>query len=119
MFSPHIIKKDGWFVYHGMDSIGRQWDLRLNQDYVDYKKPEHVVSMYKTDRWRKLAEHMQNDQYTFLRPLYCRYIIRKWNAEHPEKKIAILNLYYMEKENLIGYKTTEITKKLFSVCDNH
>ena len=45
MFSPTVMKKDGWYVYHGMDSIGRQWDLRLNQDYVDYKKPEHVVSI--------------------------------------------------------------------------
>lgn len=119
MFSPYVIKRDGWFVYHGMDSIGRQWDLRLNQDYVDYKKPEHVVSMYKSDRWRKLAEHMQSPDYTFLRPLYCRYIIKKWNKEHPEKKIAILNLYYMQKDNLPGYKTTEITKNLFSVCDSH
>lgn len=117
MFSPRVLKKDGWFVYHGMDSIGRQWDLRLNSDYVDYKKPEHVVSMYKTDRWRKLAENMQRSDMTFLRPQFGKYILRKWNSEHPEKKITTLNLYYMQKENLPDYKTTKVEKILYCVCN--
>lgn len=119
MFSPNILKKDGWFVYHGMDSIGRQWDLYRNNEFVDYKKPEHIVKMYKTDRWRKLAENMQNNNYTFLRPQYCRYIIRQWNKKHPEKKMNMLNFYYMEKVNLPDYKTSEVKKKLFCVCNDN
>ncbi|MCW3077138.1 MAG: hypothetical protein JWO32_1747 [Bacteroidetes bacterium] len=117
MFSPGVLKKDGWLVYHGMDSLGRQWDLRLNSDYVDYSKPEHVVSMYKTDRWRKLAENMQRNDMTFLRPQFGKYILRKWNSEHPEKKLATLNLYFMQKENLPDYKTTKIEKILYCVCN--
>ncbi len=119
MFSPSILKKDGWFVYHGMDSIGRQHDLYRDDDYVDYKKPDHIVKMYKSDRWRKLAENMQNDNYTFLRPLYCRYIIREWNKAHPAKKMNMLNLYYMEKYNLADYKTSELKKNLFCVCNDN
>jgi hypothetical protein len=119
MFSPSILKKDGWFVYHGMDSIGRQWDLYRNNEYVDYKKPDHIVKMYKTDRWRKLAENMQNDNYTFLRPQYCRYIIREWNKKHPNKKMNMLNFYYMEKINLPDYKTSEVKKNLFCVCNDN
>ncbi len=102
MFSPSVLKTDGWYVFHGMDSIGRQWDLRLNQDHVDYKKPRHIVSHYKNDRWRKLAENMQDDRFTFLRPLFCKYIITDWNHRHPEKKIAVLNFYFIAKNNLIG-----------------
>lgn len=119
MFSPSILKKDGWFVYHGMDSIGRQWDLYRNNEYVDYKKPNHIVKMYKSDRWRKLAENMQNDNYTFLRPQYCRYIIREWNKKHPTKKMNMLNFYYMEKINLPDYKTSEVKKNLFCVCNDN
>lgn len=119
MFAPGVLKEDGWFVYHGMDSIGRQWDLRRNEDYVDYSKPERIVSMYKNDRWRKLAENMQNETYTFLRPLYCKYMLRKWNQEHPEKKIFTLNLYFMQKTNLENYQTTVPEKKLHCVCDEH
>jgi len=118
MFSPSILKKDGWFVYHGMDSIGRQWDLYRNNEYVDYKKLEHVVQMYKNDRWRKLAENMQKNDFTFLRPQYCRYIIKKWNNEHPEKKMSMLNFYYMEKINLPDYKSTEVKKNLFCLCND-
>ena len=115
MFSPSVMKTDGWLVYHGADSLGRQWDLRLNQDYVDYHKPAHIVNMYKSDRWRKLAENMQRGDHTFLRPLYCNYILHTWNAHH-KKKLAVLNLYYMQKESLPDYKTTPVEKKLFCVC---
>ncbi len=117
MFSPDVLKKDGWLVYFGTDSIGRQWDLRLNRDFVDYAKPEHIVSMYKNDRWRKLAENMQNDYFTFLRPRYCNYVLKQWNNQHPKKKMLYLNLYYMEKENLANYKTSTIKKQLYCMCN--
>jgi hypothetical protein len=119
MFSPSILKKDGWFVYHGVDSVGRQHDLYRDNNFVDYTKPEHVVKMYKSDRWRKLAENMQSDNYTFLRPQYCRYILREWNKNHPEKKMLMLNFYFMEKINLADYKTSEIKKNLFCVCNDN
>lgn len=116
MFSPGITKKDGWFVYQGLDSSGKEWDLGTNSAKVDYTRPPHIVSMYKTDRWRKLAENMQNDLYSFLRPLYGNYILKEWNKNHPGKKIQILNLYFMEVENLPGYRTTDVKKNLYCVC---
>jgi hypothetical protein len=119
MFSPGVLKKDGWFVLHGADSIGRQWDLRKNKDFVDYKKPLHIVSMYKNDRWRKLAENLQNDNCTFLRPLFCNYLLQHWNSVHPEKKMAHLNLYFMEKETLPNYKTTAVIKQLYCTCNDN
>lgn len=116
MFAPGVLRNDGWFVYHGKDSIGRQWDLRLNQDYVDYLKPQHIVQMYKNDRWRKLAENLQNNNYTFLRSLYCKYILKEWNLSHPEKKIFSLDLYFMEKINQANYKQSIPEKKLHCSC---
>ncbi len=116
MFSPNVLKKDGWFVYYGIDSAGRQWDVCKNQDYVDFTKPKHIVNMYKNDRWRKLAENMQSANYTFLHPLYGKYILKQWNKKHPNKKIVTLNLYFMSKQNLPNYKTTDIQKNLYSVC---
>lgn len=115
MFSPGILKKDGWLVYHGIDYEGRQWDLRTNSDYVDYQKPEHIVSMYKNDRWRKLAENMQNEKFMFLRHLYSNYYLKCWNLKHPKKKIVTLNLYFMEQETLKDYKKTETKKILYCV----
>lgn len=117
MFSPTVLKNDGWFVYDGRDSQGRQHDLRTDSDYVDFKKPKHVVSMYKTDRWRKLAENMQGNN-TFLRPLYCNYILNNWNVKHPNKKMAALNLYYVNEINLPNYQTTKPVKELYCYCTN-
>lgn len=115
MFSPGILKKDGWLVYHGLDAQGRQWDLRLNQDYVDYREPENLALHFKNDRWRKLSENMQRTEFMFLRPLYAAYVLRTWNAQHPEKKISTLNLYFMERENLSDYRKTPVNKILYAV----
>ncbi len=115
MFSPGILKKDGWMVYHGYDSLGRQWDLRRNADYVDYSKPKHIVSMYKSDRWRKLAENMQNEKFTFLRHLYASHYLKRWNREHPEKPIKTLYLYFMEQETLPDYHKTPVNKLLYAI----
>jgi hypothetical protein len=119
MFSPDVMKKDGWFVLHGIDSHGVEWDLRHNKNQVDYTKPPHIVSLYPSDRWRKLAENMQNDNFTFLRPLYGEYILRSWNKSHPERRIETLSVYYMEKNNLPNYRTSEIKKVLYCVSNEH
>lgn len=115
MFSPGILKKDGWMVYHGYDSLGRQWDLRRNADYVDYTKPKRIVSLYKSDRWRKLAENMQNEKFTFLRHLYAGHCLKRWNLEHPEKPIKTLYLYFMEQETLPDYQKTTVNKVLYAI----
>lgn len=119
MFSPYVLKDDGWYVYYGADSLGRQWDLRTNEPGVNFSKPDYVVGMYRSDRWRKLAENMQSDNYTFLRPMFCRYILKRWNKEHPERKMKMMSFYFMKKTNLENYRTTEVKKELFCVCDEH
>jgi hypothetical protein len=119
MFSPSVLKKDGWYVYYGMDSIGRQWDLIKNEDYVDFEKPKSVIKIHKSDRWRKITENMQRDDMTFLHPHFCKYILRDWNKKHPEKKMFTLKLYYMQKETLPNYKTTPIEKKLYCICNDN
>ena len=117
MFSPTVLKRDGWFVYQGVDSTNKQWDLRLNKAEVDYNKPPHIVSMYSSDRWRKLAENLQSDNYTFLRPLYARYVLKKWNRENPGHQMQMLNLYYMEKTNQPDYRPATVQKILYCVSD--
>lgn len=116
MFSPKVLKNDGWFVYHGIDSLGQSWDLRMNEKNINYSKPKHIVRLYKNDRWRKLAENMQNPKYNFLRPQFGKNILRLWNIENPKKNMVTLNLYFMEKENLLNYQNTQIKKILYCVC---
>jgi hypothetical protein len=119
MFSPSVQRKDGWLVFEGIDKDGNTWDLRWNHAGADLKKPLHIVSLYPSDRWRKLAENLQSDRYTFLRPLFGDYLLRTWNREHPERTVTTLNVYFMEKENLEGYRHTEVRKNLLCVSNVH
>ena len=72
-----------------------------------------IVCVYST----KLTENMQRDDMNFLRPLYCKYILREWNRKHPEKKLLSLKLFYMQKESLPDYKTTPVEKVLYCLCN--
>ena len=119
MFSPDILKKDAWPVLYGIDNQHRQWDLRTNRDYVDFKKPKRILDLYSSDRWRKFSENLQSEYYTFLRAPYCKFMLHRWNTLHPEKQIVNLNLYFVSKMNLPDYKTSPLKKELYCVCDEH
>jgi hypothetical protein len=119
MFAPTVFKNDGWYVHCGIDSSGKEHDLKQDKDSVDFTKPEHLVRNYTSDRWRKLAENMSMDAYTFLRPQCGNYYLREWNKQHPTKKMVTLNLYFMEELSLPNYATEPVTKNLFCVCNAH
>jgi hypothetical protein len=112
MFSPQVMRTDGWFVYEGLDASGRTWDLRTGKEHADFSQPERIVTHYKSDRWRKLAENLQGDNHTFLRPLFTNFLLKEWNRLHPAQPMKMLTVYFMEKTNLPGYRHDEIRRKL-------
>jgi hypothetical protein len=116
MFSPHIMKEDGWLLHEGYSAEGKLWDLYYDLPYIYSEKPEHLVKNFKSDRWRKLVENMQRIDYTFLRPRYCRYWLKKWNKEHPENQMESLDLIFFMEASEAGYKTKPIDRQKFSFC---
>jgi hypothetical protein len=116
MFSPHIMKEDGWLLHEGYTSEGKLWDLYYDLPYIYSEKPEHLVKNFKSDRWRKLVENMQRNDYTFLRPRYCKYWLKKWNKEHPENKMASLDLVFFMEASDANYKSKPIDRQKYSFC---
>jgi hypothetical protein len=116
MFSPHILKEESWYVHEGFTEEGKHWDLYYNQPIILLDKPEHLVKHYKTDRWRKLAENIQRNEYTFLRPLYCKYYLKKWNKEHPENIMKNMNFIIMKETSLANYKSSVPEKIQLCFC---
>ncbi len=116
MFSPHILKEESWYVHEGFTEEGKHWDLYYNQGIIVIDKPEHLVKHYKTDRWRKLAENIQRNEYTFLRPLYCKYYLEKWNKEHPENLMKNMNFILMKETSLPDYKSSVPEKIQLCFC---
>lgn len=116
MFSPHIYKNDGWYIYRGIKANDSIWDIYNNKAGLDRSKPKNIDKMYPTDRWRKLAENYQKNDFNFMRPYYCRYLIRAWNKKHPENKISGLNIIFLMEESLPDYKTKPIKEQNTCLC---
>lgn len=116
MFSPNVYKTDGWYVYRGIKSNDSIWDIYNDKPGLDLTKPKDIDKMYPTDRWRKFAENYQKNDFNFLRPYYCRYLIREWNKKHPENKIEGLNIIFILEESLPDYKTKPIKQQNTCLC---
>lgn len=118
MFSPGILKDDGWYVYRGFNASEQAFDLYANTPGVDFKKPERVVDMYRSDRWRKFAENYQSGSRGYLHEPYCRWYLKTWNREHPENKMKRLEIFFMEEVSLPDYQTKPVTRRLCSACSD-
>jgi len=116
MFSPHIMKEDGWYVYNGYTEEGKHWDLFYNTPYIITDKPKHLVKNYKSDRWRKLGENIQRKEYTFLRPMFCKYYLKKWNREHPENKMKSLDFIFFQETSDVNYTVKPLERTQFCFC---
>jgi len=92
------------------------WDIYNNKPQIVKQKPEAIVDMYKSDRWRKFAENYQRNEYNFMRPYYCRYLIRKWNKEHPDNRIDGLNILFLKEVSLPAYQTKDIVEENVCLC---
>lgn len=115
MFSPSILKDDGFFVFSGYTSTGKFIDIKHGLDTVSYAKPAYVVGEYESDRWRKYSENYVFNNNNYMRPYYCKYLIRKWNREHPDKHIVDLSIFFMKEVSLPGYQTKPLEK--LAVCN--
>ena len=118
MFAPTILKDDGWFVYSGYTTDGKFIDIKHNTDSVSYVKPKHIVTEYESDRWRKYGENYVFNNNNHIRPFYCKYLINKWNTEHPDKHIIDLSIFYMKEYSLPNYGTKPIEKLALCNCQD-
>lgn len=117
MFSPFILKDDGFYIYEGYTKSGEKLDIKHNTPDVVYTKPSHLVTEYESDRWRKFSENYVFNNNNFMRPYYCDYLLKKWNKEHPDKPISELTIYFMKEVSLPDYQIKPLEKK--AVCNCH
>jgi hypothetical protein len=115
MFSPYILKDDGWFVYSGFNQKHQYIDIKNNKSSVSLKKPNPVVCEFESDRWRKFQENYTFNNNNYMRPYYCKYLINKWNKEHPDNYISDLTIFFMKETSLPNYETKAVEK--IAVCN--
>ena len=115
MFSPYILKDDGWFVYSGFNTQNKYIDIKHHKDFVSFKKPDHIINEFESDRWRKFQENYTFNNNNYMRPFYCKYLINKWNKEHPDNNITDLTIFFMKETSVPNYQTKPIKK--LAVCN--
>ncbi|MBI3520585.1 MAG: lipase maturation factor family protein [Bacteroidetes bacterium] len=118
MFSPSILKDDGWFVYSGLNDKLQYIDVKHNRSLVSYTKPNIGVTEFESDRWRKFQENYTFNNNNYMRPFYCKYLLRKWNKEHPDNHISDLTIFFMKETSLPDYQTKPIEKTAVCYCQD-
>jgi len=116
MFAPYILKDDGWFVYSALRNDRKYIDIKNNIDTVIYTKPKYGVCEFESDRWRKFQENYTFNNNNYMRPFYCKYLLNKWNNEHPDQHILDLTIFFMKETSLPNYKTEAIVKTAVCNC---
>ena len=115
MFSPYILKDDGWFVYSGFNQKHQYIDIKHDKNKVSFEKPNPVVCEFESDRWRKFQENYTYNNNNYMRPYYCKYLINQWNNKHPDNRISDLTIFFMRETSLPNYQTKAIEK--IAVCN--
>jgi hypothetical protein len=72
--------------------------------------------MFKNDRWRKYSENLIFSENEFMRGYYCNYSKRIWNEKHPDKKVKVLTIIYMEEFTLPDYQYSIPQKNILWEC---
>jgi hypothetical protein len=116
MFAPYILKDDGWFVYSARSTNSGYIDIKNNRTTVAYSKPIYGVGEFESDRWRKFQENYTFHNNNYMRPFYCKYLLNKWNKEHPENPIIDLTIFFLKETSLPDYKTKPIVKTALCNC---
>ena len=116
MFAPAVFKDDGWYIFEGKTKAGQLLDLNQNGRPVQYQKPDRIVAMYSSDRWRKYYEYNLFVSFSFLRPPHCRWALNTWNKKHPTQKVQELNVVYMKEVTLPDYKVDGPKREVLCTC---
>ncbi|MES2133622.1 MAG: hypothetical protein V4506_14835 [Bacteroidota bacterium] len=118
MFSPSVYKDDGFYVYSGYTSTGKYIDIKRHGQPISFNKPANIVSEFESDRWRKFGENYLFNNNNYMRPYFCKYLLRNWNNKHPENHISDLTIFFMKEESLPDYKTKPLEKTALCNCQD-
>jgi hypothetical protein len=116
MFAPGVFKDDGWYILEGIDENGVHFNLLDPDKPLSYSKPRNIVSMFRSDRWRKYSENFIFSDNEFMRGYFCNYYKRVWNQNHQYRKIHTLQAIYMEEFTLPDYKYSHPKKNILWEC---
>lgn len=113
MFAPAPLRDDGWYVLVGVLKSGEEVDLKKGGGPVDWKKPDSWTNPYAHFRWRSYMSNLLHEEFSHLRPYYCEYFCRQWNARHRgQEEVETAELYFFLERTLPDYEPPKVQKML-------
>lgn len=116
MFAPTVAKGDGWFVMDALTRDKEHIDINREGQPVDFSKPEQVLKYIKDDRWRKFHENYTHPDNAFMRPYYCRYLLRTWNENNPGREVDSLRIVFMSEFTPPPGRAATVVQKEICKC---
>ncbi len=92
---------NGWFVAQLSLSDGSKIDLMQGEASVSWERPKTPSGMFPNHRWRKVFRELAHEDglgYEHLRDPVCRYLLVRWQENHPnEAKALALELFFCSR----------------------
>ena len=112
-------RKNGWYVITGQLKDGTRVNLLKPGESDYWDKPELVISLYESPRWRRYMRKFVKlgDSY---RAHYGDYLCRQWNESHiGMTQLHSLHVYYMRQQNLADRQISRPERDLLlsHTCD--
>lgn len=104
LFAPEPFTEEGWYVAVGTTTDGRQVDLFRLQGEPVWEKPSSWSVFHPNQRWRMYLQTLERTEDPALRTRLARWLAARWNARHPDRKLAWVQLYFMAETTLPDYQ---------------
>jgi hypothetical protein len=96
MFYRVSAEERGWHVVIGRLDDGRQISLLEDGRPFDDRRPDSVLALYPNARWATYFAYLRTPGVDAARRLLPPVIVRRWNREHPEEKIADIRILFVQ-----------------------
>lgn len=117
IFSALNEPKYGWFLPLGRRAGGSLRELREDgslvnlwngRDFDGYGKPEGFAGDFPCHNWRRYWNNIRFEDRAFLRPYLADWLIRRWNADHPDDPVdGVVILWIDSKADLDARENRE------------
>lgn len=103
MFSPSPPKISGWVTADATTRSGREFNLLTGDPVPPGSFRGHPSSVW-DQRWRFYRANLQSVNFGVHASIYLNYLVRQWDAAHPEDPIQVARYNWHARSTQLGYR---------------
>lgn len=116
LFAPRPTPMGGWHMAIGTLADGSTVELMRGTRPADHSKPPMLSTTYPNARWRKLIQCLGDPLHNnYLPPGFARWMLEKWNREHPDEPLVQVDLLYAAQPTFPPGEDTPPAPEIFII----